>query len=335
MNKSAATEIPLSPEEAYEASQLLGKGLFGLTQLMQKKNKNNLGEEAALSIPIPLEALGNKTAEFEQEQGLLEKVKQDPGKYVGTALGALLGAYIGDRRVRPTDSFYKTVAKPVKGALIGSILGLGTGHLSEKGIADLIPNKHKAISSSDLEALNNVSTGGNFGKIGSENSYSNEGILSRLFKDQSSPLQSVVGAQEGFATARKDFYKKEKDKIDKQIRKAQQEYIDILSKIKTGEEATPYVDAFCNGMAYSIFSEKTAAEAPPIEEGSIKRVLGDAVGIFKKPIEPAIDTVAGGLLNTAASSAYLTYILRKKMRQNPDKFMEEKVPTKVELVPYE
>lgn len=335
MNKLSATEIPLSPEEAYEASQLIGKGLFGLTQLMQSKNKNNYDEEASLSIPIPIQAIANKTAEFEQEEGLLERVKQDPGKYVGTALGALLGAYIGDRRVRPTDTLYKTIAKPVKGALIGSVLGLGTGHLAEKGIADIVPNKHKAISSSDLEALNNVSTGGSFGKLGSENSYSDNGILSRLFKDQSSPLQSIMGAQQGFANARKDFYKKEKEKIDKQIRKAQQEYIDVLSKIKQGEEATPCVDAFCNGIAHSILSEKTAAEVPPIEEGSLKRVLGDAIGLFKKPVEPAIDTVAGGLLNTAASSAYLTYMLRKKMRQNPDKFMEEKVPTKVELIPYE
>jgi hypothetical protein len=63
-------------------------------------------------------------------------------------------------------------------------------------------------------------------------------------------------------------------------------------------------------------------------------MIGDLLGVVKKPFKPAIDTAAGGLLSTGTGAAYLTYMLRKKMRENPDKFMEEKLPTRVELEPY-
>jgi hypothetical protein len=350
MKKQAATEIPLSPEESYQASQLLGKGLFGLTQLMQQKQQiaddlePHQDDDATLNIPIPLELLKSKTAA--EEEGLMEKVKQNPGKYLGTSLGALLGAYIGDRRIKPSDSMYKYMAKPVKGGLIGALLGLGAGSLMEKGIGDFVPNKHTTLSPLELAGLNHINPEisqiaalkdvpqSYIQKNSSENEYSNEGLMSRLFKDQTSPLQSVIGAQEGFKDARKDFFLKEKERINSALRQAQQEYIDTLSKIKTGEEQTPCIDSFCNGIAYALLSDKQA-EDNSIESGTVARLLGDTAGLFKKPIEPALDTAAGGLLNTGASAAYLTYILRKKMRENPDKFMEEKVPTKVELTPYE
>jgi hypothetical protein len=63
-------------------------------------------------------------------------------------------------------------------------------------------------------------------------------------------------------------------------------------------------------------------------------MLGDVMNVAKKPFQPAIDTAATRLLGTAAGSAYLTYLLRKKMREEPESYMQESLPTRVELQPY-
>lgn len=168
MNKSAATEIPLSPEEAYLTSKLLGKGLFGLTQMLHQKRKysppiENLpsieeDEDDVLSIPIPAQHLKGKTA-AEQDNTVLAQLKQ---------------------------------------------------------------------------------------KIAESDYNSSDTMMSRLFKSHSNPLQAVLGTQQGFADARKAYYLAQKAQIAADIQQAQKEYIDLLSKIKTGQEnETPCVDAFC------------------------------------------------------------------------------------------
>lgn len=169
-----------------------------------------------------------------------------------------------------------------------------------------------------------------------ENSFEVPGLLSRAVRLQSHPIQLLAGGQQGFGDAKKDFYMDEKARIHKELAAAQKEYIDLLSRIKTGEEATPCVDAFCNGMAHEAIFEKEAsvADDTAVEEGSVRRLLGEAGGILKKPFQPAIDTAASGLLSTGAGAAYLTYMLRKKMREEPDNYMNEALPTRVELEPY-
>lgn len=163
------------------------------------------------------------------------------------------------------------------------------------------------------------------------------GMLSRAFKMQSHPIQMLLGGQQGFGDAKKDFYMDEKARIQKDLMHAQKEYIDLLGRIKTGsDENTPCVDAFCNGVAHEAIFEKEASRADDtqIEEGSIRRLMGEVGGLAKKPFQPAIDTAASGLLGTGAGAAYLTYMLRKKMREQPDSYMQDTLPTRVELEPY-
>jgi hypothetical protein len=168
--------------------------------------------------------------------------------------------------------------------------------------------------------------------------FEDPGMLSRAFKMQNHPIQMLLGGQQGFGDAKKDFYMSEKARIQKELMSAQKDYIDLLGRIKTGSEYedTPCVDAFCNGIAHEVMFEKVSsiAEDTQIEEGSVKRLLGDVAGLAKKPFQPAIDTAASGLLGTGAGAAYLTYILRKKMREQPDSYMQDALPTRVELEPY-
>lgn len=239
--KQASTPIPLSPDESYEASQLLGRSLFSALQLAreqemrknQQAHKYNIEDERVLRIPIPSNLMPS--------QKMAEEFDEDPGAF-SRAFGAL--------------------------------------------------NKH--------------------------------------------PMRMLVGGQTGFRDAKKDYYMQQKEQIQKELMHAQKEYIDTLSRIKTGsEEATPCVDAFCNGIAHNTLFGKTATHKNvEIEEGSVKRMLSDAKNMAMKPLQPATDFAANNLLRTAAGSAYLTYLLRKKLREEPDKYMDEHLPTRVELQPY-
>jgi len=275
--KKADTNIPLSPDESYLASQLIGKSLFSALQLAkeQELRKNmleekgrDLGGENVLRIPIPQHLLPSQKVANEQ-------------------------------LVDPTST--------------------------------------------------------------------NPGVFARALKLNSHPVKKLIGMQGGFRDAKKDFFLREKEQIEKELMAAQKEYISLLERIKMGEERgeikkaqeTPCVDAFCNGIAYGALFEKDAEELPDlapeikdlfvkaasimksaqpsdidIADGSVRRVLGDVLQGVKKPFQPAIDTAAGGLLTTAAGSAYLTYLLRKKMREEPERYMQESLPTKVELQPY-
>lgn len=275
--KKADTNIPLSPEESYLASQLIGKSLFSAIQLAKEQEirKNMLeqkggpmGDGNILRIPIP--------------QHLLPSQKQ------------------ASAQPSPNDS-------------------------------------------------------------------SDPGVFARALKLNTHPVKKLMGMQSGFRDAKKEFFMREKEQIEKELMLAQKEYISLLERIKMGEESgeitktasTPCVDAFCNGIAYAALFEKDAEELPDlapeikslfdkvasamkvaqpndvdIADGSVRRVLGDILHGVKKPFQPAIDTGAGALLTTAAGSAYLTYLLRKKMREEPDRYMQESLPTKVELQPY-
>jgi hypothetical protein len=83
-----------------------------------------------------------------------------------------------------------------------------------------------------------------------------------------------------------------------------------------------------------LFGKTADFQEPEIEDGAIRRLLGDTLGVVKKPFQPALDTAATGLVGTAAGGAYLTYLLRKKMREEPENYMSESLPTRVELEPY-
>ena len=167
------------------------------------------------------------------------------------------------------------------------------------------------------------------------------GIFSRALKMNDRPMRMIIGGQNGFRDAKKDFYLTERAKVRKELEHAQREYITLLQQIKTGEVnenySTPCVDAFCQGAAYAAMFEKDAAAGDDVavEDGAIKRLLGDTLNVAKRPFRPVVDTATGGLLGTAAGTAYLTYLLRKKMREEPDKYLQESLPTRVELQPYE
>lgn len=163
------------------------------------------------------------------------------------------------------------------------------------------------------------------------------GVLAKALEFNNNPIRMLLGGQSGFRDAKKEYYIKEKANIQNELMKAQKEYIDLLQQIKTGsEKETPCVDAFCNGIAHQALLPKEASEADDvqIEDGAVRRMLGDATSVLKKPFRPAIDTAAGGLLSTAGATAYLTYLLRKKMREEPESYLHESLPTRVELQPY-
>jgi hypothetical protein len=163
------------------------------------------------------------------------------------------------------------------------------------------------------------------------------GAIAKAFGNVSKhPVRMLLGGQQGFSDARKEFYYKRKAELQQELMEAQKEYIDTLSRIKTGSaDETPYVDAFCNGIAHmTIFGKTASYQDVNIEDDAVKRFMHDMAGHIKSPLKPVIDTAATGLLNTAAGTAYLTYLLKKRMRDEPNKYMEDHLPTRVELQPY-
>ena len=150
------------------------------------------------------------------------------------------------------------------------------------------------------------------------------------------PARSFFGAHEGFKDAKKQYFLKQKAQLALELEEAQKEYLETLQKIKTGadESSTPLVDAFCNGMAYTtVFGKKAEDKDVRIEEGALKRLLTDAVKV-KNPASSILQPAADVAVNTAAASAYLTYLIKKKMREEPENYMNEKLPTRVELQPF-
>jgi hypothetical protein len=176
----------------------------------------------------------------------------------------------------------------------------------------------------------------NYEKRGSEDATEvRDSVFGRALNFNKHPARMIIGGQAGFRDAKKQYFEQERANIQRELMQAQKEYMHLLEQIKTGsdESNTPLVDDFCNGIAdYTLFEK--AADDVNIEDDSIRRLMGEAMGVVRKPFKPAVDTVAGGLLSTGAGTAYLTYLLRKKMREEPDTYLEENLPTRVELVPY-
>ena len=363
--KTASTPLPLSPEEAQLASKLFGRSLFSALALAkEQESRRNLGpeqlgfdDEKTLRIPIPMNLLPSKTAAFGQPayigpdtppepaegQGILAHVKRNLGKYLGSYGGAALGGALG--ATGKQGGALKKVLKTLAGVTVGATAGAGAGALydeleKDKQIESMQNsrlNKQKLLQSmmqtGELEDLLNSGDVSKYASEGMADSYE-PGMLARAFKNQSNPISMLFGSQTGFRDAKKDYYLQQKKRIQDELMAAQQDYMDVLSKIKTGSSLeTPCVDAFCNGIAYSSLFQKTAEDVN-IEEGAVGRMLGDMLGGIKKPFQPAVDAATSGLVGTGAGSAWLTFLLRKKMREEPEKYMEQNMPTRVELAPY-
>lgn len=165
------------------------------------------------------------------------------------------------------------------------------------------------------------------------------GIIGRALRFNRNPIRTFVGAESGFSEAKRQYFEAEKAQIQKALRQAQEEYLQTLEQVKRGEE-TPLVDSFCNGVATEVVipelaKSATAAEDVEIGDGSIKRLVKKVLGVASKPIQPALDMGATGLLGTAGGAGYLTYVLKKKLRDRDDEsYMESHLPTRVELEPY-
>lgn len=391
--KQALTEIPLSPEERYEASNQLGRSLFSALQLAREQEARRLsaykkmqhGDSGnVLKIPIPESMMpvhksasrkeysvsespegelkhkitrnhdglvtdrsfaerlvdmdpaykglkydkmvdrmdGTRDHEFKLEEGkgIGAMLKRNVGKILGTAGGASV------MRAMPKSPF--KLLLPAAGFSLGS----GLDSMQRRNTLENMENSP--------EQLENMLLDSEFRQKMQKNS--SEDIAPSLFGEamqhiNNHPVRMLIGGQQGFRDAKKDFYFSQKEQMQKELMKAQKDYIDVLSRIKTGsaEEATPCVDAFCDGIAhYSMFGKTATFKDVDISDGSVDRLMGDLGSVATRPFKPAIQVGASSLLATGAGSAYLTYLLRKKMREEPDKYMEEQLPTRVELEPY-
>jgi hypothetical protein len=362
--KTASTPIPLSPEEAQLASKLFGRSLFSALALAKEQearrnlNPEQLGleDERTLRIPIPTDLMPRKTAAFGQPayigpdtppeptegQGVLAHIKRNLGKYLGSYGGAAIGGALGHAGGRGTalKSLMRTLAGGTGGAAVGAGAGALYDELEKEKQMNMMQNSaankqrllQSMLQTGELEQLLN-SGDVKYASENTEEAYE-PGMLARAFKSQSNPISMLFGSQTGFRDAKKDYYLAERKRIQDDLLNAQQEYMHVLSKIKTGASVeTPCVDAFCNGIAHSSMFQKNAEDVD-IEEGAVKRMLGDMLGGIKKPLQPAVDAATSGLMGTGAGSAWLTFLLRKKMREEPEKYMEQHMPTRVELEPY-
>jgi len=361
LTKKAATPIPLSPDEQYEASQLFGKSLFSALQLVreQQRRKNMLmsgaegqgGDDKVLRIPIPEHMMpSSKTAQDEdapyttlqdpyepvKNPGILAHIKRNLGKYIGSYGGALIGGGLGARKVmknNPAAGVIEALKGAGRSGVRGGVVGTIAGSMMDDAVKDSY-REDLVNAQRQHDMMQNM-----YGyKQGSETDEPAPGLLGRAFKAQQNPIRLLVGGQSGFRDAKQDYYMRQRHLINQELENAQREYVDLLGKIKKGSddsEETPYTDAFCNGIAYAtLFGKEAEAEDVDISDGSMKRLMGGVLDQAKKPFQPVVDTAASGLLGTGTGSAYLTYLLRKSMREEPDRYMQEGLPTRVELQPY-
>lgn len=374
MNKVSSTPIPLSPEESLEASRLFGRSLFSALQLAREKEMQHdkllrgmesEGDNKALQIPIPASLmpshkvaafgpppyLGGPAEDYNEPapvEGTLAHLKRNLGKYTGgyggTLAGATLGALHGHKQ--NTRSAFGGLKGGLKGGLAGSAIGLGLGALLDSNTKEKYKVNMGSGESSKKEMIRSMLASGELEKILNEGSMAEKmgedsyepSIIGRAIKMQQNPMRMLMGGQSGFRDAKKDFYLQQKSHIQKELVQAQKEYIDLLSQIKTGsseESDTPCVDAFCSGITQAALFGKTASDTDvDISDDSTKRFMREAMGKIMNPLRPAVDTAASGLLGTAGGTAMLTYLLRKEMRKQPNKYMEEQLPSRVELQPY-
>lgn len=261
-----------------------------------------------------------------ENAGIAAHLKRNAGKYIGIPAGALIGG---------------SLPKSLLGKLLGTYGGYAAGGLIGSGIDEA--NKELDMADAVRSAKNrqDMITDVQFRRMMEHEKHAAEdlGMFGQAFSTLSKhPARMLLGGQEGFREAKKDYYMQQKAQMQKELMDAQKEYIDLLSRIKTGsaeEVSTPCVDAFCNGVAHAVLFGKTASSQDvEISDDSLNRVLGSLGRVARKPIDPLLSGASTGLLGSAAGSAYLTYLLKKQMREEPDKYMEEKSPTRVELQPY-
>lgn len=364
--KLASTNIPLSPEESYEASQLLGRSLFSALQLAREhearnKQQNPYGDDKGiLKIPFPSHLMQPKAAELtdspyieeksdlepQPAPGVLAHIKRNLGKYLGSYAGTAAGAGMGMNRAAIRNYHGLDAASATgKGGILGGLVGTGLGSMFDAATKQRHMEKALDSGGAKRKLVQDMYDSGELEKIlnSPENQFKmgeeidpDAGMFARAFNMQHHPARLLLGGQSGFRDAKKEHYMRHKANTEKELMNAQKEYIDLLSRIKTGEEnETPCIDAFCNGIAHMTLFGKTATHKDvDISEGSVKRLASDMLGNVASPFRPVADMAAGGLLNTATGSAYLTYLMRKKMREQPDSYMNETQPTRVELQPY-
>lgn len=274
---------------------------------------------------------GSREHVFEPEEsgGVGGHIKRNIGSYLGIPAGAMLG----------------TLPKSVVGKLLAAGGGALAGGLVGGDIDKAIERSDRETMMNDRKNREDMLTDARFRNmmLSDKNAEENVGMIGRAVNTLSRhPARMLIGGQEGFREAKKDYYMQQKAQIQQELMQAQKDYIDLLSRIKTAsdlEAATPCIDAFCNGIAHAALFDKTARHNlhdVDISDDSVSRSLG-AIGqklMAASPINTALDAASTGLLGSAAGSAYLTYMLKKEMRENPDKYMEEKMPTRVELQPY-
>jgi hypothetical protein len=255
---------------------------------------------------------------------------------------------LGTLGARTADLAGKAGTLSLEAAPYATQAVLGIGGLGAKGVGKLLQNSPEILGTlaKGTGVIGGAAAlGGAAGLIGapliidsalSKKAEDQVGLIaSALSKAKDNPIRMLLGGRSGFRDAKKEYYMQQKAQIQQELMDAQKEYIDTLSRIKTGsaEEPTPCVDAFCNGIAHYAMFGKTAEDLD-ISDDSVKRLLGDIAKKISSPARPAAEAAASGLLNTAAGSAYLTYIMRKQMREEPEKYMEQHLPTRVELQPY-
>lgn len=272
--------------------------------------------------------------EMEKGKGLGAHLKRNAGKYLGTA---------GATAAIP---FLPRSKSKLLLPLAGLLAGKAYDNINEAG--DLEEMERDPELKRDMLAdaafrqkmqLHKLER--QFPELANKHASEDMGVFADAFHQMhSNPVRMLVGGQQGFRDAKKEYYMQQKAQIQKELMNAQKEYIDVLSRIKTGEDQsslTPCVDAFCNGIAHMTLFGKTASfrdEDIPIEQGSLSRLLGEATSAAVSPLKPVATSTAKGLLGTGAGAAYLTYLMRKKMREEPESYLEEHLPTRVELQPY-
>jgi hypothetical protein len=256
-----------------------------------------------------------------------------PKSFVKRNTGALLGgagalALLGGSGKNKLLKALLAAPTALTGAVVGSnVLDTATENNAKKEILNNPKFQEKALK--DMLFLRSKNLEKN------SSAESDNYVANALENLARSPGRIFLGAREGFKSARKEYYLKQKALIAQQLEEAQKEYIDTLKRIKTAEEnsATPLVDCFCNGMAHMTFFGKTASYPEvSIEDDAFKRLLSDVIKL-NNPIKPVVQTAANTAVNTAAASAYLTYLVKKKMREEPENYMNDKLPTRVEIQP--
>lgn len=260
--------------------------------------------------------------EMQPEKGVAPFIKRHMGKALGAAGAASL---ISHSQASPALKTLGSLASVLGGAKLDRMLE----EISRKEIMNNPKTKADMLSDMQLRKLS---------KESSDSADFDPGVFSKAFEHlHTHPAKMLIGAREGFKNAKRDYYMEQKALIAQELMKAQKEYIDTLSRIKTGslKEETPNVDAFCNGIAHMALFGKTASYRDvDIEEGSLNRILANLRGKVTAPLNPVKELAAQGMMDTAAASAYMTYLLKKKMREEPEKYMSESLPSRVELVPY-